>query len=252
MFRCSPVLFLALTASALAQTSARELYEKGMAALKGSNESQNQLQAKDYFHRAADLGFTPAQTVTGYYNEQNNAQAAIEWYRKAAEKGDGLAQWVLGRMYWEGTGTSRDRVLAEKWLGIAAKRGNPYAQYLLGVVREDLDYLSSPDLFRKAAEAGIPEAMRKLAEKLDKGYGTNINRAEAYFWYIVSTTGDERLQSLETELGVRQVEQIKARAQKKRSELRSDSPLGGCRGWSDWNASMPSTPPPEYHDSCRF
>jgi TPR repeat protein len=237
---------------ALGQESPRDLYDKAMASLKGSNQSHNEIQARDLFQRAAESGYGPAQTVTGYYNEQNNAQSSLEWYRKAAEKGDSLAQWVLGRMYWEGTGTSRDRIQAEKWLGLAANKGNPYAQYLLGVVKEDLDYQSSPVWFRKAAEQGIPEAQRKLAQKLDKGYGTKIDRADAYYWYVVSGYEDERLQSLEAELGAKQVEEIKARAQKKRVQLRNDSPLGGCRGWDDWNASVPTTPPPEYHDSCRF
>jgi TPR repeat protein len=236
---------------AVAQESPRELYEKGMAALKGSD--RNPLHAKDYFERAAVNGYVPAQTVTGYFNETNNSRVALEWYQKAAERGDTLAQWILGRIYWEGpSGTPQDRNLAQKWLSMAANKGNPYAQYLLGVVKDDLDYQSSPIWFRKAAEQGIPSAQRKLAEKLDKGYGTNINRAEAYFWYLVVGYEGERLQPLETELGAKQVEEIKARAQKKRVQLRNDSPLGGCRGWDDWNASVPTTPPPEYHDSCRF
>jgi TPR repeat protein len=246
------LLFAFCSMFAVGQESPRDLYDKAMASLKGSNQSRNDIQAKDYFERAARAGYTPAQTVTGYFNEQNNTQSAMEWYRKAAEKGDSLAQWILGRIYWDGTGNGRDRVQAEKWLTIAANKGNPYAQYLLGVVKDDLDYQSSPIWFRKAAEQGIPSAQRKLAEKLDNGYGTNINRAEAYFWYLVVGYDGERLQPLETELGAKQVEEVKARAQKKRVQLRNDSPLGGCRGWDDWNASVPTTPPPEYHDSCRF
>ena len=252
MFRYkSLALAFALCATAFAQNSARELYDKGMAALKGANKSQGELQAKDYFQRAADLGYAPAFTVTAYLNEHNNAQTALEWYRKPAEGGDVLAQWVLGRMYWQGTGTARERVQAEKWLSTVARRGNPYAMYLMGVLREDLDYLSAPEWYRKAAERGIPEAQSRLADRLDRGYGTKRDRAEAYYWYLVSGTGDDRLDTIEAELGDKQVETIKLRAQKKRTEFRNDPPLGGCRGWTDWNAAMPATPPPEYHESCR-
>jgi TPR repeat protein len=46
--------------------------------------------------------------------------AAVDHYLVAAEKGDPGGQYLLGLMYDKGFGTSRDLVLAYKWLDLAA------------------------------------------------------------------------------------------------------------------------------------
>jgi TPR repeat protein len=45
---------------------------------------------------------------------------AMQWYRKAAEQGDKMAQANLGEMYAKGHGVPQDYVLAHKWLNLAA------------------------------------------------------------------------------------------------------------------------------------
>ena len=69
--------------------NAKELFEKGMNALEGSNVTRSGLNAIDYFRRSSDLGFAPAQVVLGYFYETGrNTPAepgeALEWYKKAA------------------------------------------------------------------------------------------------------------------------------------------------------------------------
>ncbi len=46
--------------------------------------------------------------------------AAVELYSRAAERGDPSAQYLLGLMYDKGHGVDRDEVLAYKWLSLAA------------------------------------------------------------------------------------------------------------------------------------
>jgi len=67
----------------------QQLFERGMNALTGTGPSRSDVQALDYFRRAADLGFVPAQVVLGYFYESDtitaaNPNHAAEWYRKAA------------------------------------------------------------------------------------------------------------------------------------------------------------------------
>jgi uncharacterized protein len=57
----------------------------------------------------------------GHGVPQNAAQAA-QWYRKAADHGNALAQAHLGLMYEHGYGVPRDPVIARMWLNLAVSR----------------------------------------------------------------------------------------------------------------------------------
>ena len=61
----------------------------------------------------------------------------MEWYRKAAEKGDPAAQGRLGFLYRVGAGVPRDLKLALEWYRKAAEQGNPLAQVGLGYMLID-------------------------------------------------------------------------------------------------------------------
>ena len=54
---------------------------------------------------------------------------AVYWYLKAAEKGDSMAQYDLGRIYEAGQeGVAMDYVEAHKWWNIAASNGEQRAR----------------------------------------------------------------------------------------------------------------------------
>jgi TPR repeat protein len=58
---------------------------------------------------------------------------ARDMFRYAASYfGDGEAQYYLGRQYLEGKGVQKDAILAARWLSLAAEKGDPRAQALLG------------------------------------------------------------------------------------------------------------------------
>ena len=57
-----------------------------------------------------------------------------KWYRFAAERGQGLAQFKLGVMYDNGEGVPEDDKQAVKWYRLAAEQGVAKAQYNLGVM----------------------------------------------------------------------------------------------------------------------
>ena len=63
---------------------------------------------------------------------QNDVQAA-EWYLKAAGQGHCLAQFNLGLMYGQGQGVRRDEATARMWLRKAAELGHAGAQYRVGL-----------------------------------------------------------------------------------------------------------------------
>lgn len=92
-----------------------ELYQK--ASLKGMAEAQGNLGvlyskgngvAQDYkkaffwFTKAANSGVTSAQTdLALLYDETNNKAQAEKWYRVAAAKGEKVAQYYLGKIFYK-------------------------------------------------------------------------------------------------------------------------------------------------------
>ena len=67
------------------------------------------------------------------YGVSQNSEYAINWYQKAAELGHLDAQYEYGEAYEsEGIARMKNAEIAEKWLTIAALRGQPDAQFLLG------------------------------------------------------------------------------------------------------------------------
>lgn len=88
--------------------------ELGYRYFQGNETTKDLTQAMDWFRRAAEQGYTPAEYVLGlrYMNgegvPQDYAQAVI-WYKKAALKGLPQAQQNLGVMYHEGNGVKVDK-----------------------------------------------------------------------------------------------------------------------------------------------
>jgi TPR repeat protein len=86
--------------------------------------------------------YTPAQTddtVNAFYNGVTAYRAfefdeAARWFLLAAEAGDVEAQFLLGRMHYDGNSLSVDNVTAYMWFDIAAHNGLPVgARYRDGI-----------------------------------------------------------------------------------------------------------------------
>ncbi len=169
--------------------SPEQLFDAGMNAISGSAGTRDYLAAIEYFRRSAQKDYAPAQVALGYFYETGQIVAAdqnqaADWYRKAAEQGDPLAQWLLGRLYFIGSGLARDYSAAQKWLTLSAKQGNPFAAYLLGGVMVERDHSKAPHWFHVAAQQGLPQAQYRYARALKEGYGIERDRVEAYVWFL--------------------------------------------------------------------
>jgi len=93
--------------------------------------------------------------------------AAVEQYRKAAEKGDAEAQYELGRCYLLSKGVDQNFPEAVKWFRKAAEQGNVRAQYGLGACYfrgkgVPKDKTEAEKWFHKAAAQGHEKAKRIL------------------------------------------------------------------------------------------
>lgn len=86
----------------------------------------------------------------------------------ARSSADPLAQSHLGLLYLLGIHVEKDLLEAEKWLLMAARKGEPYSQNMLGVIyayREE-NYLKAAKWFRFAAERGFHWSQYHLGQLL--------------------------------------------------------------------------------------
>lgn len=164
--------------------------------------------AIEWYGRAAENGHTVAQSNLGYFyrqrsligSEADDFQAmvnseeevpgsvfeewdakvyewdrlAAKWFKRAALKGDLMAQSSLGIMYREGQGVETDETEAAKWLFKAADQNDAESQRILGYMHENgegviQDFVTAHMYYNLSAAQGEEGANKDrdlIAEKM--------------------------------------------------------------------------------------
>ena len=115
-----------------------QMAENEREALKAYNDA-DYARAMRIFRPLADRGQTMAEYILGlmYANGQGVPQdyaEALKWHLKAAEQGEAKAQFSVGLMYFKGLGAKQSLADAFKWYRRAADQGDPIAQYNLAAM----------------------------------------------------------------------------------------------------------------------
>jgi TPR repeat protein len=92
---------------------------------------------------------------------------AVMWFRKAADQGDAVAQYLLGDQYAKGEGAPQDYAEAMIWFRKAAEQGHPVAKLYLGVMYAEgrgvpQDYVRAHMWFSLSAAQGEQKAVKAL------------------------------------------------------------------------------------------
>ena len=120
--------------------------------------------------------------------DQDDVRAA-QLYLAAAEQGHILAEANYAWRLWRGFGVEQDRETAVTWARRAAERDNAGAQYLLGLAYQDGDGVDAADpvtartWFERAAENGHAVSMNQVGVIYARGDGVAVDIAEAMRWY---------------------------------------------------------------------
>ena len=123
------------------QGLAEAFYSLGVCYAHGQGVEQNMDEAVEFYRKGAEGGYGLAQFLLGKFYEyvqKDDQQAdkwfqqAIHWFRENAE-GFSEAPFYLGMAYLEGCGVNIDQAEAVKWFRQAAEQGHPLAQYNLGI-----------------------------------------------------------------------------------------------------------------------
>jgi len=140
-----PARALSLLHASAGQRYAPAAYELGAWYVQGDATGSHPAEGFRWCLVAAEQGIPEAQhdVALMYYRGQGTRQdsyEALQWFRRAAGNGSLAAQGTLGRIYFEGLDSmGQDLDESERWLQIAAGRGDTQAGRLLATVRRVRD-----------------------------------------------------------------------------------------------------------------
>lgn len=117
-----------------------------------------------------------------------NYHAAIDWYLKAVQQGDPVAQHRIGALYYYGSGVPQDYTQAMDWYLKAAEQGHVDAQYNIGVLYGhgrgvSLDYARALEWYLKAVQGEHALAMFSIGILYEYGRYVDQSYEEAVAWY---------------------------------------------------------------------
>jgi TPR repeat protein len=183
--------FAELTRQAQAGSAAAQL-DLGMIYESGKGVPKDEVQAAEWFNKAAAQGNAKAQTILGrmYRDGEGVTQdyvKAVYWLQKAAEQGVAEAQGYLGTMYGRGTELPIDYAKRVYWCSKAAEQGNAWGQACLGSAYHygegvPKNTAKAMDLYVKASAQGFATASSALYMMYKDGDGVPKNSKIAISW----------------------------------------------------------------------
>ena len=134
---------------------------------------------------------------------KRDLNAALHWYKLAADRGDRNALFAVALAALRSEGMAQDKTSAKDGFEKAAAKGHPGAWYNLGVLvleNEIQDFRLAADYFRRAADGGSPDGAYSLAVLLKEGKGVERNLKESAKW--MTRAADENIAAAIVELAI--------------------------------------------------
>lgn len=131
-------------------------------------------------------------------NVTRDVEAAIPWFKRAAELRHAPSYYRLGNIYEKGLGPKRDINAAVAAYRKGAELGNRKSMHNLatlfaaGIASGSPDYDQAFPLFEQAAELGLVDSQFNLAVLLVNGLGAKQNLSEAYKWFAIAAQNGDR------------------------------------------------------------
>jgi TPR repeat protein len=144
------------------------------------------VQAKQAIRQEPAPAAQPADDAMAAYKAGDFARAR-QLFEPRAEKGDALAQIMMGDMYRNGNGVAKDDRAAYTWIRKAADQGDARGQAALAAVMQagrgtPRDEAGAVMWLQKSANQGFSVAQVALASAYLNGRGTPKDEAKGLFW----------------------------------------------------------------------
>ena len=184
-------------------------YRVGRCYIEGTGVPPSRTEGVRWLEKAAHRGHADAQlllavicldgaprrstrrTAAGLFGDEGSAPdhvAAMRWARLAAERDSGEGQALLAFILTSGPEHMRNLEEADRWYERSAASGCPQGHlgHALALARKGGDEAVKRDVvahLRKAAEAGLPEALYLLGVASEHAFGTACDPGEAADYY---------------------------------------------------------------------
>ena len=116
--------------------------------------------------------------------ELSNFESALGEFRLAAKHGEPRAQYMLGVMYEHGRGVGKGNAAAMKWYRMAAEQGHAKSQYRLGLMHEK--GMGRPVVGRSGDSGGGGLGVTDLRSAAPTHQRLGLSYAEAVKWYSMA------------------------------------------------------------------
>ena len=225
-----------------AQTTLGSLYAEGLHTVIEKDHSQ----ALMWFILAAGQGdmeamelrdanaarMTPTQIVEAQrlareFKPQNIHTKSLQEFMALGKRGDAVAQFKVGLIYYFGQGVPRDYLESLNWFKKAARQGHALAQYNAGYMHEKgegtpQDYAEAAKYYRHAAERGNLLAQYNLGYMYEKGQGVLPDEVQALMWYnLAAIQGETKAKAARDRITVWMSPDHVAEAQRRAREFKT-------------------------------
>jgi uncharacterized protein len=155
---------------------------------KGEGVPKNEDEAKKWFKMANEQ----AEALKSY--NQGDFETALRVFRPLADKGQPLAEYILGLMYANGQGVPESYPEALTWLQKSGEQGEPKAQFAVGVIYfkglgMPKNYDEAFKWYGRAADRGLAVAQYNLGAMYAKGQAVTKDVVTAHMFYNLAANG---------------------------------------------------------------
>ena len=166
----------------------------------GAWQAGDMIGALNHYHAAAEAGIALAQAKLGYiYDQSNDDEKAVHWYREAALQQHPDGEFGLGEMYAKGEGVDQDFDIAVEMYMRAAVGGHAQARRVLanayeyGNLGRDISQAEALRWLTLAADSGDIQAMERMVTLYrDGGLGVKPDAVRADEWQGRVDAADKR------------------------------------------------------------
>lgn len=160
-------------------------YSIGRMYAKGQGVPKDEAEAKAWFSRANE------QTKALQAYNISDFALALKTFRPLAEKGQVLAEYIVGLMYANGQGVPENYPEALKWLTKAAAQGEAKAQFSVGVIYfkglgMPQNYAEALKWYRRSADQDYAIAQYNLGAMYAKGQAVAADPVTAHMLYSLA------------------------------------------------------------------
>lgn len=150
--------------------------------------------ARELYTELANEGNIAAMNNLGCL--ENDKSLSAEWFTKAADRGDEVAQCNIARYYKNGTAVEQDYTKSKEYFEKSAAQGYHGAMYELALFYRygygvDIDAGLMVSWYSKAIEKGNKNAMIDLAECYKNGYVVDQDYSESMKYYQMAAELDK-------------------------------------------------------------